>query len=698
MAALLGTALSAFTAMALLNADPDAVGRSALDGSALGGALLAYTLMTVSLQGVQYDGLLAPLRSFWEPLLLGVGLVALECTTGLLAAPVLDPKSLLPAELADVSIIGTVALAEGLFAAVLLSRLRTLVLHRQRRTPLWVWRGMLSFIVAATVVHLGVSSDRPASPVALALIGCAGLCAVILTFRQGWVVPLSMRQRLAAAGTALALSAVLLSLLWVRTEGLATAMVGDGSTESIPFAFSVSRPLGGFVSLVTAFGLLYAITSVLVLLFQMPASEAITQRAGERTAFRSLVLLSGRGLDRMEISAAVAAAPVEADLADRAWLALSSPESGSLVPHVVAAEGIPIDTAERALNNEALLSDATRSDRPLLLEQAAADHRVRAHPNDGLGSLVALPLDVNRRTRGLLVASRREPDAFGPDDVAALETFAAQAALALSHADLFEEALERERLARELVLAREVQKRLFPRTLPEISGLDLAAAERPAREVGGDYYDAVRLSDHCLGLVVADVSGKGAAAAFYMAEMKGVVQSAARLSRSPAEFLVRANTALVESLQRGSFISATYAVMEADCGRLTLARAGHCPAILVTENGSRQLRPGGLAIGLDRGPLFESTLQEQAVHLHDGDVLLLFTDGLVEGRDETGTPFGYERLAETARAHRHLPTDALRDVLLNAARDHTPHEDADDDVTLVVLKRSSPFSSFPPLP
>jgi serine phosphatase RsbU (regulator of sigma subunit) len=308
-----------------------------------------------------------------------------------------------------------------------------------------------------------------------------------------------------------------------------------------------------------------------------------------------------------------------------------------------------------------------------------------------MGSLVAVPLVAGDRT-GALVAVRRTADAFEADDVAALETFAGQAALALSHAALFADALDAARLSRELALAREVQKRLFPQSLPVVDGLDLAAAEQSAREVGGDYYDAVRLGDACVGLLVADVSGKGAAAAFYMAEMKGVVQAASRLTRAPGELLSQANDALASSLARGAFVSAAYAVVDAEAGTVAVGRAGHCPPVLArdparADGGRWLLRPAGLAIGLDRaGTAFRRVLREQTVHLAPGDVLVLYTDGLVEARNPDGEEYGYERLADAVAEHRHRPAEAIKAALLDSLLAWTDGADPADDLSLVVMR------------
>ena len=304
--------------------------------------------------------------------------------------------------------------------------------------------------------------------------------------------------------------------------------------------------------------------------------------------------------------------------------------------------------------------------------------------------------------RGALFVARAAADAFEPDDLSALETFAGQAALSLSHADLFSDALERERLARELSLAREVQRRLLPQSIPHVEGVEVAAAEVPAREVGGDYYDVVRLGEDCLGVLVADVSGKGAAAAFYMAEMKGVFQVGSRLTRAPGELLARANEALAPSFGRGVFASAVYAVLDAEAGTLALARAGHTPAVLVRDGdrpdgGRWLLRGDGLAIGLDRdGALFRRTLREQAVALAPGDTLVLYTDGLVEARDAAGEEYGYDRLAAFVERHAAAGADGLRDRLLAERRRWSGHDDPDDDTTLVVVRWTGRGASPPP--
>ena len=654
------------------------------------------------------------LRSLAAPLLVALGVLGLEVGVGWLHTGGVDPATALPVDLATALWGGVVGAADGVLAASVLAAVRPLVLHRPRRGVVLAWRVLIGLGLAAAVLLAGRPvTELPPPPMGLALAAVV-LLGAALSARQRWTSDLERHQQAAAAGLALALAAVLVGLVVVRSVGPATLPVGDGggAVATVAYTSLLSRPLGVVTLLASVVGALYALAAGLLLLLGAPAET--DDRTGERRALRQLADLSGRLLDRPALAAAVARGPVDAGLGDLAWVALVDARAGTVAPVVVAAEGVPLGAAA-ALADVAALARAAEADGPLLLDRAEADHRVRARPGSGVGSLAVLPLGAGAeggagRVRGALFVARAGADAFAPDDLAALETFAGQAGLSISHADLFADALERDRLARELTLAREVQKRLFPQTLPAVAGVQVAAAERPAREVGGDYYDVVGLGADCLGVLVADVSGKGAAAAFYMAMMKGTFQAGSRLVRAPGETLAGVNAALTPSLGRGDFVSATYAVLDAQAGTLALARAGHTPAVLARsadrpDGGAWLLRGDGLAIGLDRdGATFRRALCEQTVALAPGDTLVLYTDGLVEARDADGAEYGYDRLAAFVARHQAADADDLRDRLVAEHRAWLGASEPDDDTTLVVVRwlgrggpEPAPSPSAPPV-
>jgi len=675
---------------------PSAGTRALMGGAALASGLLLYGLLAP--RGAGAEPTQDAVGILWRRLLVTIGLLAaVEAAPVLFGAGAADARHM-PADLLSASGAVFYSILHLGVAVYLLRGLRRLVLARPTRRSVTIWRLFLVGTAASAAARLLTPPGQPPGFIHFLVAAAVAIFMAACAFRQQWIMPLPTGIRLRAGGLALALAIALGLTMGESFSGPGAVPVEtwalrlQEARDDVPYAFLLSPAVGDAVAIPLAFGLLYGVTSALTLLFSLPTTGAYAQRAGEVRAFRALSALTldpSQGLDRERLAAAVARAPVEAGIARAAWVALSDPSRGTLAPTVVAAEGLTTAAAARSVDAAALALDALEQRRPLVLARAAADHRVRARPGDGVGSLLVLPLVVGGQEHGALFAARATPDAFDEDETAALEAFAGQAALALSHAALFSEAVERERLARELALARDVQRRLVPETLPSVPGASLSAGMRSAHEVCGDYYDVAELDGGRIGILVADVAGKGAVAAFHMAQLKGIFQASAALSNSPGAFLARANEALRPSLGPRSFVSAVYAVLDPTEATLTVARAGHCPAILVRDNAAWPLRAPGLGLGLDAGPLFKRTLVEQIVPLRAGDVIAMYSDGLVEARDAEGGEFGYDRLnaamLASVRAGDDDPARAVRDSLLAALDGFADPASAVDDTTLVVL-------------
>jgi phosphoserine phosphatase RsbU/P len=704
-------------ALLIYHASLAVVGQPPSTGTRVGAdlaAALSFGLLAALLSRPLGDRLAHPMRALWHPLLAaGVGLALAGLLVGITGGPAdVDPRTALPADLASAVQITGISIIEACVALVLLFSLKALILFRRTEASHRNWKILTALIVLAALVLVGrgpLEESQRFIPYMVLLVG-AIVFMVANAFRLAWIVYLPFRQKVTAIGLSLGLIVLLVMLLSNRADaGWMGAFVFERGTRTgaeldVALSAIYSVPVSEFVTLILAFGILYCATTLLALLFHLPTAGALQQKSGEMEALQALARLSSEVFDRDRLVDTIAGAPVEAGVAQAAWVALIDTSRGSLRPHVAAAHGLTPTQIHAMTDTVRLAEDACASGAPLVLSHAPADHRVHARPGDGIGSLLVLPLRAHEETLGALFATRAVSQGFERDDVAALETFAAQAALALANARLFAERLEGERLARELSIAREVQQRLLPDTLPCSERLSCAALSLPAQEVAGDFYDVIELGEDRVGLLVADVAGKGTPAAFHMAEFKGVFQSVARLAAGPAEFLIRANEALAASLYGTAFISAIYAVIDERRGTVTLARAGHCPAILASEDGPvRLLRPRGIGLGLDRGPLFKSSLDEEQVLLQPGDALLLYTDGLVEARDHSGDEFGYERLAEAMQRHRNLDPDTIRDNLLLdlrrfARRDGPAGAGWEDDLTLVVTKWTDAARAEPPAP
>ena len=259
--------------------------------------------------------------------------------------------------------------------------------------------------------------------------------------------------------------------------------------------------------------------------------------------------------------------------------------------------------------------------------------------------------------------------------------------------DLLQQKAEKERMEQELRIARSIQMSLLPQGPLIMPGVSLTAHCEPAREVGGDYYDFLPIDEHTLGILVADVSGKGTSAALYMAELKGIVLSLSQRHSSPRELLIEADRIISRHLDSRSFITVTYLILDLRAGALKYARAGHCPLIYVPGPYSQRrkpqlITPDGLVLGLtlDQGRTFNRLLEEVTIPLGRGDLFVLYTDGITEAMNHDGDCFGDARLASLVGQHADLPADELRERILREIDAFTESAPQQDDMTMVVLR------------
>ncbi len=249
---------------------------------------------------------------------------------------------------------------------------------------------------------------------------------------------------------------------------------------------------------------------------------------------------------------------------------------------------------------------------------------------------------------------------------------------------------EQTRMQKELEIARRVQLGLLPREEPDIKGYELSGVCKPALEVGGDYFDFIHLQDGKLGIAIADVSGKGVPAAIYMTLTKGILQSHAEATLSPKSVLTKVNSLMYRTIQRSWFVSMFYAVLDPASRKLRYARAGHNPAILLSDSSHdpRLLQSHGIGLGLEQGPIFEKTLAEGAIQLHSGQTLIFYTDGFTEAMNEQHEEYGEERFIRFLHENSGLSAaDTIKNALAEIEK-FAGNAPQHDDMTMVVLKVS----------
>jgi len=253
-----------------------------------------------------------------------------------------------------------------------------------------------------------------------------------------------------------------------------------------------------------------------------------------------------------------------------------------------------------------------------------------------------------------------------------------------SVSELIDEQKQRQRLENEVSIAREVQLQLFPKKLPSIPGLELAAICRPARSVSGDYYDIIPLGGTRVGIAVADISGKGIFASLLMASLQAALRSAASMNGNldTAHIVSLLNQHLFQTTSDDRYATLFYAVYDTETRMLTYTNAGHLPPLLMTDGRVQTLAEGGTVIGL----IEDSTYQQGSVEVPHGSVLMVFSDGLTEPENVFGEEFGVGRLQEELLRERDAPARKLAEDLIESAERWSGSAEQADDMTVVIAR------------
>ena len=333
---------------------------------------------------------------------------------------------------------------------------------------------------------------------------------------------------------------------------------------------------------------------------------------------------------------------------------------------------------------------ASTPDEPVVETLLQATGAVEQDVLPGAEFALAVPVEIDGQCRGLLaVADKESRQGVGPfqeSDRRTMGLFANQAAIALENARLHQEALEKERLEREMELAAEIQQRLLPKGTPAVSGFELAGWNRPAWQVGGDYYDYMQLSGGRLGLVVADVTGKGMPAALLVSTLHSALRLLLDGSEAESSLLAQLNQHIVESSSPNKFITLILVELDPETGDLRCLNAGHNPGLLVRRDEKVvELGAGGMPLGLLAGSAYDSF----TLKMKEGDLLCLYSDGITECEAPDEEEFGLERLRELLCEHRDQPLCDLLRTIDVAVTEFAAGRPQGDDQTVVLLRRGA---------
>jgi sigma-B regulation protein RsbU (phosphoserine phosphatase) len=303
------------------------------------------------------------------------------------------------------------------------------------------------------------------------------------------------------------------------------------------------------------------------------------------------------------------------------------------------------------------------------------------------GVVLAVPMFLQSRLIGSInVGAKLSGKVYSKEDIDLLSIVASQAAIAIENARLHKSDIEKQKIEEELALARRIQQGLLPKANPLIEGLDIAGVSIPALTVGGDYFDYINLGEDRLLVVVGDVSGKGMSAALYMSKIQGMIQVIAPMYEHPKDMLIQVNRRIYEGIERKSFITMTLALFDLGRKEVLICRAGHSRALIGVNGQLEYLRGGGIGLGLERGPIFESELEEAKRPLARGSVFVFYSDGVTEAMNERNVQFGEETVYDIVSAKRSLSAKELQRTILTSVEEFRGAAEQHDDLTLVVVK------------
>ncbi|RDC64021.1 GAF domain-containing SpoIIE family protein phosphatase [Adhaeribacter pallidiroseus] len=435
-----------------------------------------------------------------------------------------------------------------------------------------------------------------------------------------------------------------------------------------------------FLGLTCLFVAIYTLISLLVAIFNLPTSSVFEQKREDLLNFQRLSQSIQQGEDEPQVYNLMFHSAMNASGADAAWLEIINEASQS---SIIEAENVDetVVTQIRQVLDKYQVSSVEYVNNNL-------DH------NAGFKalqlpwrSLNVIPLKSQKRTYGTLYLLKDIEQGFDRESINVIRTFTSQTILTIENLRLVAESLQNERYKEELKIASSVQESLIPKTFPSDSWFEISCYSQAAREVGGDFYDFLQLNEDRIAIIIGDVSGKGISAAFHMAQMKGIFHGLMQDDLQPVEFMVKANNALTHCLERTSFITAALYIIDYKLKGFFFARAGHCHTLYynsMTEE-TFYFNTEGLGLGIIRDKSYSKRIHNMHYDYNPGDVMVIYTDGIVEARSANQDEYGEERLREMLSKHYHLEANDIKDAIINDLNNFSS-EIIHDDQTLIVIK------------
>ena len=433
-----------------------------------------------------------------------------------------------------------------------------------------------------------------------------------------------------------------------------------------------------------AFVFIYALFSFLVTLFNLPTSSVFEQKLVEAINFQRLSQSIKPGQDESQVLDILIDSSMSASYADGGWLEILDKDN---IPQMIQKRFIDEEIREEIVALFQTIKPFSEFD--WSLEDNDTKKFYGKIPHNIYKSAFLIPLVVNKKTIGRMYLVKEVRDGFNKEMINIITTFVGQASISVENYRLLNEAIKTERYKEELKIAQRVQRSLLPKELHHNEKFEICGFSVAADEVGGDFYETKDLDEGVFAIIIGDVSGKGTSAAFNMSQMKGIFHSLVQLKPNPGEFLYKANIALSQCLERNHFITTSYFLLDTSQQTIRYSRAGHCPTLFYdhSEDKAAYLSADGLGLGIVRNANYRNYIHESEFSFEKEDILVLYTDGIIEATNKKGEEFGYDKLKSTFEKYKNLSADKIQERIINQVYQFVGEGGIpDDDFSIMVIK------------
>ncbi len=553
---------------------------------------------------------------------------------------------------------------------------KNLILYQKTKTLTYAWNvyeGLL--LICLLISHFEIDHFHLSTMI---FVGSLALYGLILSLNMRWIAYLNFKQKLRGA--------LLLSIILIITSVFIHYLYSTSHlvnlTRNQTLVNDISQHF--FLIIILIFVIFYCISSILVILFNLPTSSVFEQKLSEVFNFQKLAQTIRATKSEKEIYDVLLEISANTTLADASWLEINNIASNTNVFLNHGIDRETITTIYDLLKNNKVNIDDNYS-YIANINKLTSKSEAFSKP---IKCFVIFPIFSGTKPIGYLGLIKYIKDGFNSETIEVIQSFVNQACISIENSHLLNEAIKTERYKEELKIAKKIQQHLLPKELEFNKKIEIAAFSMSADDVGGDYYDTFNISEDQIGIVIGDVSGHGTSAAFNMAQVKGVFQALILTSTSTTEILARANKALSNCLEGKSFVTLTIVIIDLKNKTFDLSRAGHCPTLFYnsTSKLSSYFNTRGLGLGILRDDSYSDHIETISQPFQAGDIMLLYTDGAIETKNDQSEEYGYERLITVFEQNTSQPTDVLIDKIKDNVLFFNKKKTTEDDFSLFCIK------------